>query len=211
MPPAAVGGTPNFSFSGDDDAKGSKAWTGGRPRDRVCHRRIRAGQAGHGDQVPAGHLQAQSWNVRSVAAMVKGKQPYDKDEFLLPRQRLDQVSQHGVGRLHPRVRQGAPTKALPEIWKRRRQVQAGGEAFEAETPKLVAAAQGRQHSTQIKGRSATWPRPATTATTISAASSRDCRLVKKEPGPVGPAFLRWFIAAPWRCTTQDTAPAVRAG
>jgi cytochrome c556 len=88
-----------------------------------------------------GIFRAQLWNVLPMAAMVQGKAPYDQAAFLLRAQRLDQLSRMAWDGFGPGTDKGAPTKAKPDVWSNPARFKQAAEAFQAETPKLVAAAQ----------------------------------------------------------------------
>ena len=92
-------------------------------------------------QYRQGIFKAQLWNVLPMAAMVQGKAPYDQAAFLLRAQRLDQLSKMAWDGFGPGTNAGAPTKARPEVWSNGAGFKQAAEAFQAETPKLVAAAQ----------------------------------------------------------------------
>jgi cytochrome c556 len=92
-------------------------------------------------QYRQGIFKAQLWNVLPMAAMVQGKAPYDQAAFLLRAQRLDQLSKMAWDGFGPGTDAGAPTKALPAVWSNAAGFKQAAEAFQAETPKLVAAAQ----------------------------------------------------------------------
>jgi cytochrome c556 len=87
-----------------------------------------------------GIMQAQSWNLGFLAAMVRGEQPYDQAKFLHHATALEQVSHMAWEGYLPGSDQGAPNRAKPEIWKDAGKFKQAHEAFEAATPKLVAAA-----------------------------------------------------------------------
>jgi cytochrome c556 len=88
-----------------------------------------------------GIFKAQLWNVLPMAAMVQGKAPYDQAAFLLRAQRLDQLSKMAWEGFGPGTDKGAPNNAKPEVWSNPARFKQAAEAFQAETPKLVAAAQ----------------------------------------------------------------------
>jgi len=88
-----------------------------------------------------GIFKAQRWNMVPMAMMVQGKTPYDQATFLRHAQRLDQVSKMAWDGFGPGTDAGAPTKARPEIWSNAAGFKQAADAFQAETPKLVAAAQ----------------------------------------------------------------------
>jgi cytochrome c556 len=88
-----------------------------------------------------GIFKAQRWNLVQMGAMVQGKVPYDQQAFLMRAQRLQQLSTMAWEGFGPGTDSGAPTKARPEIWSNPSGFKQAHDAFQAETPKLVAAAQ----------------------------------------------------------------------
>jgi len=88
-----------------------------------------------------GIFKAQRWNVAPMGAMVQGKMPYDQAAFLARAQRLDQLSKMAWEGFGPGTDAGAPTRAKAEIWSDAAGFKKAADAFQAETPKLVAAAQ----------------------------------------------------------------------
>jgi cytochrome c556 len=87
-----------------------------------------------------GVLQAIGWNMGPMAAMVKGEKPYDKDEFLKRATWVSELATMPFEGFTPGSDQGAPTKAKPEIWKDMAKFKQLGEAMQASSVKLVAAA-----------------------------------------------------------------------
>jgi cytochrome c556 len=87
-----------------------------------------------------GVLQAIGWNMGPMAAMVKGEKPYDKDEFLKRATWVSELAVMPFEGFTPGSDQGAPTKAKPEIWKEMAKFKQLGEAMQASSVKLVAAA-----------------------------------------------------------------------
>ena len=87
-----------------------------------------------------GVLQAIGWNMGPMAAMVKGEKPYDKDEFLKRATWVSELAPMPWEGFTPGSDQGAPTKAKPEIWKEMAKFKQLGEAMQASSVKLVAAA-----------------------------------------------------------------------
>lgn len=87
-----------------------------------------------------GIMVAQGWNMGSMAAMVKGERPYNKDEFLKRAVYLDHLVQMPWEGYTPGSDQGAPTKAKPEIWKDAAKFKQLGDKLQADVPKLVVAA-----------------------------------------------------------------------
>lgn len=88
-----------------------------------------------------GVFKAQRWNLVPMAMMVQGKMPYDQAAFLARAQRLEQLSHMAWEGFGPGTDKGAPTKAKAEIWSDAAGFKKAADAFQAETPKLVAAAQ----------------------------------------------------------------------
>jgi len=92
-------------------------------------------------QYRQGIFKAQRWNMVPMAMMVQGKVPYDQATFLRHAQRLDQLSKMPWDAFGPGTDAGAPTRAKAEIWSNAAGFKQAADAFQAETPKLVAAAQ----------------------------------------------------------------------
>jgi cytochrome c556 len=88
-----------------------------------------------------GIMKAQRWNLVPIALMVQGKMPYDQATLLVKAQRLNALSSMTTDGFVAGSEAGAPTKARPEIWSNAAGFKQAHEAFAAETPKLVAAAQ----------------------------------------------------------------------
>ena len=87
-----------------------------------------------------GILQAIGWDMGPMAAMVKGEKPFDKDEFLKRATWVSELAAMPWEGFTPGSDQGAPTKAKPEIWKDMAKFKQLGEAMQAASVKLVAAA-----------------------------------------------------------------------
>lgn len=85
-------------------------------------------------------MQAQSWNMRFLAPMVKGAQPYNKDKFLYYATALEQVSHMAWEGYTPGSGNVPQTRAKPEVWKEPATFKQMQNAFETATPRLVAAA-----------------------------------------------------------------------
>lgn len=81
------------------------------------------------------------WNLVPMAMMVQGKMPFDQAAFLQRAQRLNMLSSMPWDGFGAGTDAGAPTKARPEIWSNAAGFKQAADAFQAETPKLVAAAQ----------------------------------------------------------------------
>ena len=88
-----------------------------------------------------GIMKAQRWNLVPIAMMVQGKMPYDQAVLLTKAQRLNALSSMTADGFVAGSEAGAPTKARPEIWSNAAGFKQAADAFAAETPKLVAAAQ----------------------------------------------------------------------
>jgi cytochrome c556 len=88
-----------------------------------------------------GVFKAVRWNLVPMAMMVQGKMPYDQAAFLARAQRLEQLSKMPWDGFGPGTDTGAPTRARAEIWSNAAGFKQAADAFQAETPKLVAAAQ----------------------------------------------------------------------
>jgi cytochrome c556 len=88
-----------------------------------------------------GIFKAQRWNFVPMFMMASGKMPYDQAVFLQRAQRLNQLSTMAWEGFGPGTDAGAPTKARPEVWSNAAGFKQAQEAFQAETVKLVAAAQ----------------------------------------------------------------------
>ena len=84
-------------------------------------------------------MQVQSWNMRPMALMVKGQQPYDAQLFAWYAGVIQQTSHMMADAFQPGSDKG-DTKARPEIWK---DGKAKGlmDKFAADTAALVKAAQ----------------------------------------------------------------------
>jgi len=88
-----------------------------------------------------GIMKAQRWNLVPIALMVQGKTPYDQATLLAKAQRLNALASMTADGFVAGSEAGAPTKARPEIWSNAAGFKQAADAFAAETPKLVAAAQ----------------------------------------------------------------------
>jgi cytochrome c556 len=92
-------------------------------------------------QYRQGVFKAIRWNVAPMGAMVQGKMPFDQAAFLGKAQRLDQLAKMPWDGFGAGTDKGAPTRAKPEVWTDAAGFKKAADAFQAETPKLVAAAQ----------------------------------------------------------------------
>jgi len=88
-----------------------------------------------------GIMNAQGWNLGILGAMAKGDRPYNKDEAVRSATFVNQLLQMSWDAFAPGTDTGAPTKAKPEIWKEPAKFKQLAEAAQAESLKLVAAAQ----------------------------------------------------------------------
>jgi cytochrome c556 len=141
MPPAAAaGGTPTLRFPETMMQKAVKLGLGVALATVFATAAFAQAQPDRAIKYRQGIMQAQSWNLGILAAMVKGEQPYNKDKFLYHAIALEQVSRMAWEGYIPGSDQGAPTRAKPEIWKDAAKFQQARDAFESATPKLVAAA-----------------------------------------------------------------------
>ena len=88
-----------------------------------------------------GIMKAHRWNLVPIALMVQGKMPYDQAVLVTKALRLNALSSMTADGFVAGSESGAPTKARPEIWSNAAGFKQAADAFAAETPKLVAAAQ----------------------------------------------------------------------
>ena len=92
-------------------------------------------------QYRQGVFKAIRWNVAPMGAMVQGKMPYDQAAFLARAPRLDPLAKMPWDGFGAGTDKGAPTRAKAEVWSDEAGFKKAADAFQAETPKLVAAAQ----------------------------------------------------------------------
>ena len=88
-----------------------------------------------------GIMGAQGWQMGILGAMAKGDRPYNKDEAVRSATYVSQLLQMPWEGYGPGTEQGAPTRVKPEIWKEPAKFKQQGEVAQAESLKLVAAAQ----------------------------------------------------------------------
>jgi cytochrome c556 len=89
-----------------------------------------------------GIFYAMGWNLYAVLGpMVKGEIPYNKDQAVRAATFLHELSSMPYDGFVAGSDQGAPTKAKPDIWKDRARFDQLAQAMQAETTRLVAAAQ----------------------------------------------------------------------
>ena len=86
-------------------------------------------------------MTAQGWQLGTLGAMAKGDRPYNKDEAVRSATYLSQLLQMPWEGYGPGTDKGAPTRVKPEIWKDPAKFKQLGDAAQAESLKLVAAAQ----------------------------------------------------------------------
>lgn len=87
-------------------------------------------------------MTVQAWNMRPMALMVKGQQPYDATLFAWYAGVIQQTSHMLPDAFAPGSDKGAETKAKPEIWKDAGKFKQRVDSFQADTAKLVTAAKG---------------------------------------------------------------------
>ena len=88
-----------------------------------------------------GIMGAQGWQLGVLGAMAKGDRPYNKDEAVRSATYVSQLLQMPWEGYGPGTEQGAPTRVKPDIWKEPAKFKQLGDAAQAESLKLVAAAQ----------------------------------------------------------------------
>ncbi|HEY5308119.1 MAG TPA: cytochrome c [Casimicrobiaceae bacterium] len=89
-----------------------------------------------------GVFYAMGWNMYGVLGpMMKGEIPYNKDQAIKAASYLHELAFMPYDGFVAGSDQGAPTKAKPEIWKDRAKFDQLAQAMQAETTKLLAAAQ----------------------------------------------------------------------
>jgi cytochrome c556 len=82
----------------------------------------------------------QAWNMRPMALMVKGQQPYDPALFAWYAGVIQSTSFMLADAFAPGSDKGAETKAHPQIWKDPEKFKQAMDRFNTEALKLVAAA-----------------------------------------------------------------------
>lgn len=89
-----------------------------------------------------GVLQAMGWNFFGILGpMAKGEIPYNKEKAVKAATWTHELAAMPFDGFIPGSDTGAPTKAKPEIWKDRAKFDKLAHDMQAETVKLVAAAQ----------------------------------------------------------------------
>jgi cytochrome c556 len=107
---------------------------------------VAAGAAGQGVRPDRaikyrqGVMTAINWNLGVLAAMAKGDRPYDKDVALKSATFVEALSHMPWDGFVAGSDKGAPTKALPEVWKEPAKFKQHEDALMNVTPKLVIAA-----------------------------------------------------------------------
>ena len=89
-----------------------------------------------------GVMAAQSWNMNAMGAMVKGEKPYDKAEFLKRAENLAALNKMALEGFTHEGADKAESKAKPEVWTSMDKFKGGVDKVNAESAKLVLAAQG---------------------------------------------------------------------
>jgi cytochrome c556 len=87
-----------------------------------------------------GIMQAIGWNIGVLGGMAKGEIPYNKEKAVRSATFVSELSAMPFDGFVPVSSEGS-TKARPEIWADKAKFDRLAEAMQAETPKLVAAAQ----------------------------------------------------------------------
>jgi cytochrome c556 len=85
-------------------------------------------------------MNVQAWNMRPMAAMVKGQQPYDAQLFAWYAGVIQQTSHMLPDAFQAGSDKGAETRAKPEIWSEPAKSKAALDRFAADTSALVKAA-----------------------------------------------------------------------
>jgi len=89
-----------------------------------------------------GVMAAQGWNMNAMGAMVKGEKPYDKAEFLKRAENLAALNKMVLeGFTHEGADKG-DSKTKPDAWTSMEKFKGGVDKVNAESAKLVQAAQG---------------------------------------------------------------------
>ena len=86
-----------------------------------------------------GIMQAQGWQMGVLGRMAKGEIPYNKDQAVRAAKFVSELSEMAWEGFVP-VSDSGNTKAKPEIWKDKAKFDQLAKDMQAETPKLVAAA-----------------------------------------------------------------------
>ncbi len=86
-----------------------------------------------------GIMQAQGWQLGVLGAMAKGNVPYNKEQAVRAATFVEQLSHMAWEGFVP-VSDSGDTKAKPEIWKDKAKFDQLAKDMQAQTPKLIAAA-----------------------------------------------------------------------
>jgi cytochrome c556 len=86
-----------------------------------------------------GIMQAQGWQMGVLSRMAKGEIPYNKDQAVRAASFVNELVKMPWEGFVP-VSDSGNTKAKPEIWKDKAKFDKFAQEVQAETPKLVAAA-----------------------------------------------------------------------
>jgi cytochrome c556 len=87
-----------------------------------------------------GVMQAIGWHFGILGGMAKGEIPYNKDQAVRSAMFVNELIKMPFDGFVPVSDTGAPTKAKPEIWKEKAKFDKLAQEMQAETPKLVTAA-----------------------------------------------------------------------
>ena len=87
-----------------------------------------------------GVLQAIGWHVGVLGGMAKGEIPFNKEQAVRSAGFVNELAAMPWDGFVTVSDTGAPTKAKPEIWKEKAKFDQLAKALQAETPKLLAAA-----------------------------------------------------------------------
>ena len=88
-----------------------------------------------------GVMAAQGWNMNAMGAMVKGDKPYDKAEFLKRAENLSALNKMALEGFAIEGADKGESKAKPEVWTTMDKFKGGVDKVNAESTKLVQAAQ----------------------------------------------------------------------
>lgn len=87
-----------------------------------------------------GVMGAMGWHFGILGSMAKGERPYNKDVAVRSATFVESLSHMPWDGFVAGSDKGAPTKALPEVWKDTAKFKERQDALMAATPKLVTAA-----------------------------------------------------------------------
>lgn len=89
-----------------------------------------------------GVMAAQGWNMNAMGAMVKGEKPYDKAEFLKRAENLAALNKMALEGFTVEGADKADSKTKADAWTSMDKFKGGVDKVNAESAKLVQAAQG---------------------------------------------------------------------